>query len=224
MIMKRTALLIQAALLLSLASVSAAAQDENVNGIPNDVYYLMPQFGTGYVYFSGQAPVKGQINICAVDNTLRYMDKGKEIVADAGSNVLKVVIDDVWFIHSGGLYFRMYPVTDIFGFALKREVNIRKDIRLGSTMAGMARSNAIIEYGSVYPDGEAHGIDQTGNNPYTVSEKLFMYIRDKVVPINKKNLQKLFPDKKVEIKNFFVLGNYFPDDPEEAKKIISGWL
>ena len=51
-----------------------------------------------------------------------------------------------------------------------------------------------------------------------------MYIRDKVVPINKKNLQKLFPDKKEEIKNFFVLGNQFPDDPEEAKKIISGWL
>ena len=31
-------------------------------------------------------------------------------------------------------------------------------------------------------------------------------------------------DKKEEIKNYFVLGNQFPDDPEEAKKIISGWL
>ena len=222
--MKRTALCIQAALLLALASVSANAQNGDVNGIPNDVYYLMPQFSNGTVYFAGQAPVKGQINICAVDNTLRYMDKGQEIVANAGNDVLKVLIDNVFFIHSGGLYFRMYPVTDIFGFALKREVNIRKDIRLGSTMAGMARSNAIIEYGSVYPDGEAHGIDQTGNNPYTVTEKLFMYIRNKVVPINKKNLQKLFPDKKEEIKNFFVMGNHFPDDPEKAMQIIKDWL
>lgn len=224
MTMKRTALFIQAALLLALASVSASAQNGDVNGIPNDVYYLMPQFSNGTVYFAGQAPVKGQINICAVDNTLRYMDKGQEIVANAGNDVLKVLIDNVFFIHSGGLYFRMYPVTDIFGFALKREVNIRKDIRLGSTMAGMARSNAIIEYGSVYPDGEAHGIDQTGNNPYTVTEKLFMYIRNKVVPINKKNLQKLFPDKKEEIKNFFVMGNHFPDDPEKAMQIIKDWL
>ena len=99
--MKRLAIFIQTAFLLTFASAGAYAQEGDVNGIPNDVYYLMPKFGTGYVYFSGQAPVKGQINICAVDNTLRYMDKGQEIVADAGSNVLKVVIEDVWFIHSG---------------------------------------------------------------------------------------------------------------------------
>ena len=223
--MKRIAIFFFASLLLALASVGAAAQDGDVNGIPNNVYYLMPSFSTGYVFFADQAPVKGKINICAVDNTLRYMDdKGQEIVADAGGNVVKVLIDNVSFIHSGGLYFRMYPVTDIFGLALKRDINIRKDIRMGSTMAGMTKSNALIEYGSVYPDGQAYGIDQTGNNPYTVSEKLFLYIRNKVVPINKKNLQKLFPDKKEEIKNYFILGNHFPDDPEEAMKVINLWL
>ena len=87
--MKRIALLTA----LLLAAVSAFGQEESKGGVPADVYYLLPAFTQGMVYVSGQAPAQGKVNICAEDQTLRFLDQnGQELVASSSDDVLRVVI------------------------------------------------------------------------------------------------------------------------------------
>ena len=91
------------AVLLGLLPTVAAAQEEG-EGVTAEIYYLMPEFGQGMIWFSNQGPAEGKLNICAEDNTLRYLDKnGQEIVAASIDNVVKVQIDTVVFIRNEGV-------------------------------------------------------------------------------------------------------------------------
>lgn len=78
-------------LLLALAApLSLFAQEPEHGGIPDEVYYLLPSFAPGYVYFIGQPPAQGLLNICALDQSLRFKDKsGKEL--EAGNPLPKTV-------------------------------------------------------------------------------------------------------------------------------------
>ena len=49
-----------------MAGGYARAQGSDTAGIPEDVFYLMPSFGEGSVYFSDKSPAHGRLNICAV--------------------------------------------------------------------------------------------------------------------------------------------------------------
>ena len=113
------------ALGLLLTGLGAQAQNK---GIPNEVYYLMPNFEHGYIYFRGQGPAQGQLNICAVDNTLRFLDKdGKELVPSNADNIVKVQFDTVMFLNHQGVYYRLSMVGPDVGLAVRRDVKILKE-------------------------------------------------------------------------------------------------
>ena len=204
------------ALCLLLVSGAAAAQDKTVNGIPPDVYYLMPSFGKGMVYFSGQAPAQGELNICALDNSLRFKDKdGKELSAASTDNVVKVLIDTVWFIRHNEAFLRQYPLTHDMGVAVMREVRIEWDTHEGA-YGTKSKTSSIREYGTVYTDGVAHTLERTRDYPYNVSETIYLYKGNEIYVLAKKNFRRLFPEKKAEIDGYFKAGNPLPDTVEGA--------
>lgn len=186
-----------AGLLVCLQWVAGAQEPKSIAGIPADVYYLMPSFGNGYIYFRGQMPAQGQLNICAVDNTIRYMDKGKELVSSPTENIIKVRIDTVSFLHNQGVFYRLYPITAEKGVALRRKVNLKMDEKEGA-FGTTSRTSSTKEYGVIYADGVSYNLDSDKTYPYEVSETLFLYYGDKVLALNKKNLKKLFPEVQFE--------------------------
>ena len=61
-------------LLATVLCLPAFCQKEG-NSIPAEIFYLMPEFGQGNVYFKGRTPFPAQLNICAIDGTVRYKDR-----------------------------------------------------------------------------------------------------------------------------------------------------
>ena len=87
-------------LLALFAGLSAFGQEAQGN-IPAEVFYMLPEFGQGMVYFSDQGPAQGEMNICAVDQTLRFLDeKGTELALDNDKDLLQVNFGDVMFLPS----------------------------------------------------------------------------------------------------------------------------
>ncbi|MBR6883024.1 MAG: hypothetical protein IKN06_08675 [Bacteroidales bacterium] len=214
-------ILFAACLLGSL--VAAGAQEKKSGSMPPEDYYLMPSFGKGMVYFSGQAPAQGELNICAVDNTLRFKDEnGKELVATNEETVVKVQIDTVVFLRYHDVYYRMYPVTGDVGVALRRNVLIETDAKTGA-YGGVSRTSSIREYGTLYTEGMAYKLDGSKEYPYSVNEVLYLYKGNKVLLLSKKNLRKLFPDRKAEIDAFFKSGGSMPRTLSEAMDFLSRW-
>ena len=219
---KRNLLLAVVALLFCLGT-ETWAQGDRIHGIPADVYYLMPSFGQGTVYLRGQPPAQGRMNICAVDNTLHYIDNnGKELVAGEDVEILKVRIDSVVFIRFQNVFYRLFPYNDEMGVALQREVRVFHDVKRGA-YGTVSQTSSIQEVGYIYADGTTHNLDSEKPLPYVTSDLFHVYHEGNVFPFTRKGLRKMFPDKKEEIDAWFKASHAAPSTVKEALDLISRW-
>lgn len=201
----------------------AWAQESTVNSISGDDYYLMPAFGQGMVYLRGQGPAEGKLNICAVDNTLRYIDDdGTELAAAGNDDILQVRIDTVTFIRYQNAFLRLYPVSGDTGIAVKREVRIMNDAKQGAYGAD-SRTSSIKEYNTLYTEGVAIELNKNREYPYKVSETLLIYKGDSILFPTRNNLRKLFPTKKEEVDAWFKSNRSFPHTIDEASALLVQW-
>ena len=209
---------------LLLASLTGArAQMNSGKGVPDDVYYMLPSFSQGMVYIRGQGPAQGKLNICAVDNTLRFIDNdGQEMIAGANNDIVKVTIDTVTFIRHQDAFLRVHPVTDDAGIAVRRSVRIIKDAKQGG-YGGTSQTSSIKEYGTLYTEGVAIELNTNKQYPHKISEEFFVYSGDSILPPTKNNLKKLFPEKKDEVEAWFKSNRSFPDKLEDASALIAQW-
>ena len=206
---------------LALLMQPAAFAQES-KSIPDDVYYLMPEFGNGMVYFAGQRPAQGKLNICALDNTLRFMDaEGKELAASDIDNILMVRIDTVSFVHNNGFFYRIYPVSEQVSIALKREVKTNRGAKKGA-YGTTSQTSAINQKNTLYADGIAYRLN-SDDVTYNVQETMFLYKDNSVIPINKRSLKRVFPAHKEDIDAFFASGSELPSSAPDLIAVLRPW-
>ena len=151
-----------AASLLVMAQTAASAQD----------HYLMPAFGDGMVYFNNQRPAQGKLNICALDNTLRFLDAdGKELAATDNGSITKVRIDTVWFLHANDAYFRMYPLAVGVGVALKHDLRVIPEAKKGA-YGTTSQTSSINQKSVLYADGVTYNLNTDRNAQYEETDIL----------------------------------------------------
>ena len=213
--MKRTILLAS----LLLAGASAFGQGGSGN-IPADVFYLMPEFGQGMVYFSNQGPAQGQINICAEDHSLRFLDKDGEEMSSKADNITRVVIDNVIFVRDGDCFYRLYPVSDDVSVAFLREVEVLRDAKKGA-YGTVSRTSSIREVSSLQTDGIMYKLENSTDYPYNVSESCHLFKSGAVVPFNKRNLRKYFPDRKDDLEAWLKAGHALPKKLDDTLAFLS---
>ena len=209
-----------AAVLSGLLPLGAFAQDET-QGITAEIYYLMPEFGQGMIWFSDQGPAQGKMNICAEDNSLRYLDNdGKEVVAASIDNVVKVQIDTAVFIRNEGVFYRLYPVSSELGLLVRRDLDIQRDAQRGA-YGSYSRTSSIREYGTIYADGVSYKLEKSKKYPFTVSETCYLYTGDKVVSFTKRTLRKYFPQRKDDIDVYLKSGKSLPEDLSDIQAFLT---
>lgn len=210
-------------LLLSLAPLALQGQEKSANRVPDEDFYLMPSFAQGTVYLRGQSPAQGKINICAVDQSLRFLDdNGTELSANDPDAIVRVQIDTVWFMRSGGAFYRMYPANMETGIALKRETRIIRDVKQGAYGAA-DQTSSIRQYSALYTEGATQQLNSDKPVTYTVTETICLYCRDAVAKFNKASLKKIFPAHKDDIDAYFKSGNKVPATVDDALALISSW-
>ena len=204
-------------LLALFAGLSAFGQEAQGN-IPADVFYMLPEFGQGMVYFSDRGPAQGEMNVCAVDQTLRFKDKDGQELASNADNITKVVIDTVVFVRIDGAFYRLYPVSDDLSLAFRRDVEILRDVRKGA-FGSESRTSAIREVASLQTDGVMYTLQRAANYPYNVTESCFLFQAGDVVPVNKRNLRKRFPDRKDEL-DTWLKSNALPKTLDDTRAFL----
>ena len=208
------------AVLLGCIPTVAAAQEET-QGVTAEIYYLMPDFGQGMIWFSNQGPAEGKLNICAEDNSLRYLDKnGQEVVAASIDNVVKVQIDTAVFIRNEGVFYRIYPVSNEMAVAVRRDLDIQRDAQRGA-YGSYSRTSSIREYSTLYADGVTYQLDKSKKYPFTVSETCFLYTGGKIVSFSKRTLRKLFPQRKDDIDVYLKSGKSLPEDLSDIQAFLT---
>ena len=224
--MRKTGFIIASLAVLFSAALPSAAQEnqeKKISGIPAVIYYLLPEFDDGMVYLSGQRPAQGKMNICAVDNTLRYLEKdGHEVSAGHNDDIIMVRIGGITFLQSEGIFYRLYPVSGDVGVALRRNVTIQSDIKEGA-FGTKTHTSSIAEYRHIYVDGVTYELEKDKEYPYSVSEMVLLYKGNEVLSLTKKNLRKLFPERKAEIDAWFKEKHPLPDTVGQAQELLTRW-
>lgn len=189
-------------LLLTFVLAAPFARAQTNAGIPADVFYLMPDMTRGTLLFKDRN-VNGKFNICAVDQTLRFLnEKGVELALDNDGDLQQVNFPDATFLHAEGAFYRLYPVSDAAYVAVKRDVTVMTDTK--SSSYGMASSTtAVEEVGLVQGDGHLVSFNDARQYPYKMTETAYLYRNGYLVRWNKKNCVKCFPFKKAEIEAWF---------------------
>ena len=205
-------------LLALFAGLSAFGQEARGN-IPADIFYMLPEFGQGMVYFSNQGPAQGEMNICAVDQTLRFKDKDGQELSSKADNITKVVIDTVVFVRVDGAFYRLYPVSDGLSLAYRRDVEILRDVRKGA-YGTESRTSSIREVGTLQTDGIMYTLDRAANYPYNVTETCYLFQAGDVTPVNKRSLRKQFPERKDEL-DAWLKSNALPKKLEDTRAFLS---
>jgi hypothetical protein len=208
-----------AALPLSIGLLSA----QDSVGIPNDVFYLMPNMTQGTLLFRDKSPVNGKFNICAVDNTVRFMDKGKELAMEDDESMLEVVFHDVAFLHRDGTFYRLYPVSDEAFVAVKRDVLIMNDTKIASY--GMeSNTTAVQNIDTFNMPGRTLDLSDMKDIPYRMTETAALYRKGSIISLNKRNLTKCFPDKKADIEAWFNANKRInPEDIQTVLALCQEW-
>ena len=189
--------------------------------VPPEVYYLLPDFGQGMVYFSDQRPAQGKMNICAEDQSLRYLDNDGQELASKADNITRVMIDTVVFVRDDGFFHRIYPVADEVSVALRRSVDIQRDAKKGA-YGTVSRTSAIREVGSFRSEeGVVYKLEKADDYPYNVTETCFMYKEGSVIPFNKRNLRKHFPARKDDIDAWLKAGHTLPKTLDDTRAFLA---
>lgn len=206
-------------LLLALFAGLSAFGQEAETGVPADVYYLLPEFRPGMVYFFDRSPYQGKLNICAEDQTLRFLDRmGKELRLDS-DDVTRVIIDDnIVFVRINDAYYRLYPITDGLTLAFRRKVVILRDARRGA-YGIESRTAAIREVGMILADGTMHTLETTVRYPYDVTETCFLYEAGGIIPITKRSLRKRFPNRRDDL-DAWLRSHHFPKDLDGLRTLL----
>lgn len=209
-----------------LFGLCAAFAQETKTGVPEDVFYLMPKFGTGYVVYEGQAPVRGLINICAIDNSVRFKDsKGQEMAADNPESIEQVFIENVSFMRNGNQGFaRLVSVAPggEVAVAVKRDVTVMTDSKRGAY--GMeSQTTAVQEYTGFSSTNRMYMLDEMRDFPYRVSETASLFKDGSFMPINKRNCQRVFPNAKDKIDAYFKDHKNAPSDVNEVIALCKEW-
>ena len=204
-------------LLLTLVLAASFARAQVNAGVPADVFYLMPEMTQGTLLFKDRS-VNGKFNICAVDQTLRFLnEKGVELALDNDADLRQVNFPDATFLHAEGAYYRLYPVSDAAYVAVKRDVTVMTDTKNSSY--GMASSTtAVEEVGMVQSGTHLVSFNDARQYPYKMTETAYLYGNGRLVRWNKKNCIKCFPLKKAEIEAWFAANK--KADPADVQLVI----
>ena len=207
-----------------MGAVSALFAQEKVQGIPADVFYLMPKMGQGTLLFRDKSPVPGKFNICAIDNSVRFLDKsGAELALDADESLVEVIIDNVPFLRRDGVFYRLDKLSDDVFLATKRDVTLMTDAKTASY--GMeSNTTAVQELASYSLEGKVLNFEEAKDIPYRMVETSGLYRKGAILPLTKKNFIKCFPEKKAEIEAWFAEHKKLdPGDVNTIKALCQEW-
>ena len=196
------------------------------NGLTEEVFYLLPEMSYGTVYFNNKAPANGDLNICAVDNTVRYKDHGSELAVEIDDSMTRVVIDGIIFVPYEGVFLRLYPFGDDCGIAVRRNVTVMNDGKTASY--GMESNTTAVTSIIGFSDtglGQIFTLEEGRDIPYRMSHIVYAYRDGNIMTLNKRNLQRCFPDAKDKIEAYFSEHKKLENnDPEKVLALVKGWM
>lgn len=199
--------------LLCAAAFTSSAQIEGsqtragdisniINYIPDSLVYALPEFSSGILIYEDGSVSRGLMNICNIDQKIMFRnEEGKLAVLTENNKVTHASIGGKHFIHHQGMFFNVKHF-DTDGLALVHSLTIFNDVK-EDAYGMVSETSSIYSYSGIYAGGQVFNLSSGTKYPYKYKITPYLYHNGKFLRITKRNLSKVFPDKKEEIREYF---------------------
>lgn len=210
--MKKTFLAI---VLSVLASASLSAQvvagiqtkQQMQDEMPDSIKFVLPEFGTGRITYKDGKFSNGRLNICNIDQCVRFVDTDGSIKAvNNNDEIDRVRIGSHVFIKYGNSYVGLDDYIDDVYLGVKKDVTLLNDKHTGAFGMKSETTN-IKEYSSVTSGGVTYDLSQKVVGEYKYKEQPLLVKGNTVYSVTKKRLEKLLPSKKDAIGKYIEANN-----------------
>lgn len=202
-------------LLFVLISIVAIGQDD-----VDTLFYVRPAFDKGYVFMDEGSVQAGTINICNIDQTVRFIDMmGDTLVMDGSEKAIRVTIGSTTYYRFRDRFTEMVDYAGDVALGLQRQI-----VQIDNAKVGGFGSSSVTSSVESYGYDSMTGlyfkhIDFLPEN-WSYSNRFVLYKDEKFYLANKKNFLKCFPEKKDIIEIFVGKDKKALSTPEKVKELF----
>lgn len=207
-----------------LASISVSAQvvagiqtkQQMQDEMPDSIKFVLPEFGTGRITYKNGSFSNGRLNICNIDQVVRFVDTDGSIKAvNNNDDIDRVRIGSKVFIKYSGAFVALTDYIEDVYLGVKKDVTLLNDTHTGAFGMKSETTN-IKEYSSVTSGGVTYDLSQKVVGEYKYKEQPLLVKGSTVYAVSKKRLEKLLPSKKDAI-DAYIEANH--PDLEKVKDV-----
>lgn len=206
--MKRSVLVLSAILfsVLSFAqteegTVTVRAGQDLVKILPHNVVYLLPEFMEGTVDFTDGSSSSGRLNVCCLDNSIRFIHStGDTLLLSNADRVARVIVDGKVLMKMDGIFLRQVAVYGSKSLCERRRLILEENTTDAGYSGVPATSTA--KRGRVVSVNPRHMELGERDIDYRMKTDFILTDGEKIYTANTASFSKFFPEKKKEIRSY----------------------
>lgn len=194
---------------MAILAAGILSQAQNFKAIPDSLIYYLDEYAEGRITFANGQFGDGLLNICTLDQAIRFKEKGQIQALSNNSDAEKVSIGGSLFIRNKETFVQNLDVADGVGLGVTKTVLLLPEANEGA-FGGHDETTSTTKYGSLgvsagdynrsinsSVNSQYFDLSQPIRHNYDYKEKFFLYKNNRFTPISRKALEKAFPDKKM---------------------------
>lgn len=189
----------------------------------DSLQYLIPEFSKATIILNdGKVVESPKVNINVIDQNLYFVDNvGDTLLFGWNNDVKTVLTDNRVFVKDKYLMESFFNVGE-YDFVIERELKIDDNLKAanvgyGTSAPASSTSRSITSY-----EGGILSMGRTSERlvDYVYTIRPLILNNSKRIPITKKNLLKILPDKKDQIEQYLNSNKVNLKNTEDVKKLI----
>ncbi len=182
-------------------TVTIKAREDLLKELPAEAAYFMPEFRDATVQFNDGKLSQGRINICLVDNSVRFIEEsGDTLLLSNAENVMRILIGDTVMLQREGYFIKQLTAYGQKFLGERRILTLEEpDIDAGYSsipaVSTAKRGNMI----HVDPNRQMASEKEM---EYSLSIKYFVGDDTVLYPARLSSFVKLFPEKKKDVRSW----------------------
>lgn len=182
-------------------SITVRKHQDLVAALPQNVAYLFPQFHEGVVDFTDGTSSSGLLNICNVDNSVRFVNEaGDTLLLSNAKRVARVIIDGYLLMKTGDGFLKQTAAYGQISLCERKRLTLAEDEPeagySGVPATSMAKMGRVTQVDSRRMEtGER-------NYNYRLRTEIVLWDGEQELPCRMSSFTRIFPAAKKSAKSF----------------------
>lgn len=216
------ATLISIAAFAQKGTVEAYSREDLLGKVGVGVAYELAEFADGTVYYKDGTVTKSRVNICAFDNSLRFISAADTLVSRLDDHVDFILAGDRKIVRRNGMWLTLLSDSDSHSLVRKKLLRIGEPAREGGYGSVPPSSSAKTSAADSHAMVESHSYGYLVSVDWSVSFDYYLVDKDsgKVTRAGRAAFLSAFPDRKDGIKSVIRQRRLDLDDEQDVMALF----